>query len=45
VDSPGVAVGLVLVLLLGAGSAALIGLLATGRAAASRPDSFASVQR
>ena len=43
--SPGVAVGLVLVLLLGAGSAALIGLLATGRAAASRADSFASVQR
>jgi hypothetical protein len=42
--SPGIAVGLVLVLLFGAGSAALIGVLATDRAAVSMRNSFASVQ-
>ena len=42
--SPGIAAGLVLVLLFGAGSAALIGVLATDRAAVSMRNSFASVQ-
>ena len=43
--SPGVALGLVLVLLLGAGSAALISVLAGGRGDVSAPASFASVRR
>jgi hypothetical protein len=42
--SPGIAVGLVMVLLFGAGSAALIGLLATGPGAPPTPGSFAAVQ-
>ena len=43
--SPGVALGLALVLLLGSGTAALIGLLATGRADWSTSVLFASVLR